>query len=311
MSVAKHEHAEETATAAPTATATETTTTTRAPGEGSDMDDGQLDVDRTAPIGVFDSGVGGLTVARAIVDQLPHESMIYVGDTANGPYGPLRIADVRRHSEAIADDLVERGCKMLVIACNTASAAFLRDARERYPIPVIEVILPAVRRAVSATRNGRVGVIGTTATIRSRAYQDLFDAVPGVEVSATDCPRFVDFVERGITSGRQILGLAEGYLAPLQADGVDTLVLGCTHYPLLSGIVQLAMGDDVTLVSSAEETAKDVLRTLTTLDLLADPATDPPPTRVFESTGDPEMFQNLATRFLGPAITDVNPHIGH
>ena len=140
---------------------------------------------------------------------------------------------------------------------------------------------------------------------------DLFDAVPGVDVSATDCPRFVDFVERGITSGRQILGLAEGYLAPLQADGVDTLVLGCTHYPLLSGVVQLAMGDDVTLVSSAEETAKDVLRTLTDLDLLADPETDPPPTRVFESTGDPEMFQKLAARFLGPAITNVSPHAAH
>lgn len=265
-------------------------------------------IDRTSPIGVFDSGVGGLTVARAIVDQLPHESMIYVGDTAHGPYGPLRIAEVRRHAEAIADDLVDRGCKMIVIACNTASAAFLRDARERYPVPVVEVILPAVRRAVSATRNGKVGVIGTSATIRSRAYQDLFDAVPGVDVTAADCPRFVDFVERGVTSGRQILGLAEGYLAPLQEQGVDTLVLGCTHYPLLSGVVQLAMGDDVTLVSSAEETAKDVLRALTRTDMLADPEQDPPPTRIFESTGDPEMFQALATRFLGPAVTDVAAH---
>ena len=281
------------------------------PSRDMTLDGDRPTIDRTAPIGVFDSGVGGLTVARAIVDQLPHESMIYVGDTANGPYGPLRIAEVREHAEAIADDLVARGCKMIVIACNTASAAFLRDARERYPVPVVEVILPAVRRAVSATRNGKVGVIVTAATIRSRAYQDLFDAVPGVDVSATDCPRFVDFVERGITSGRQILGLAEGYLAPLQADGVDTLVLGCTHYPLLSGVVQLAMGDDVTLVSSAEETAKDVLRTLTKLDLLADPETDPPPTRIFESTGDPEMFQRLAARFLGPAITDVSPHAGH
>lgn len=272
------------------------------------INDSDAGITRTAPIGVFDSGVGGLTVARAIVDQLPHESMIYIGDTANGPYGPLKIAEVRKHAEAIADDLVARGCKMIVIACNTASAAFLRDARERYPVPVVEVILPAVRRAVSATRNGKVGVIGTSATIRSRAYQDLFDAVPGVEVSATDCPRFVDFVERGITSGRQILGLAEGYLAPLQADGVDTLVLGCTHYPLLSGVCQLAMGEDVTLVSSAEETAKDVLRTLTKLDMLADPEVDPEPTRIFESTGDPEMFAKLATRFLGPSISQVTLH---
>ncbi|MEJ6019143.1 glutamate racemase [Corynebacterium sp. H113] len=266
-------------------------------------------ISRTSPIGVFDSGVGGLTVARAIVDQLPHESMIYIGDTANGPYGPLKIAEVREHAEAIADELVARGCKMIVIACNTASAAFLRDARERYPVPVLEVILPAVRRAVSASRNGKIGVIGTSATIRSRAYQDLFDAVPGVDVSATDCPRFVDFVERGITSGRQILGLAEGYLAPLQADGVDTLVLGCTHYPLLSGVVQLAMGDDVTLVSSAEETAKDVLRVLTEMDMLADPETDPAPTRTFESTGDPEMFQKLAHRFLGPDVTQVTRNL--
>lgn len=265
----------------------------------------RLEIDRTAPIGVFDSGVGGLTVARAIVDQLPYESMIYIGDTANGPYGPLRIAEVRKHATAIADELVRRGCKMIVIACNTATAAFLRDARERYPVPVVQVILPAVRRAVSATRNGKIGVIGTSATIRSGAYQELFDAVPGIEVSAVDCPRFVDFVERGITSGRQVLGLAEGYLAPLQEAGVDTLVLGCTHYPLLSGVIQLAMGDDVTLVSSAEETSKDVLRTLTELDMLADPETDPEPTRVFESTGDPEQFAKLSRRFLGPDITQV------
>ena len=261
-----------------------------------------------APIGIFDSGVGGLTVARAVMDQLPGESIIYIGDTANGPYGPLRIADVRRHSEAIADDLVDRGCKMIVIACNTASAAFLRDARERYPVPVVEVILPAVRRAVSTTRNGKVGVIGTAATIRSRAYQDLFDAVPGVDVSAVDCPRFVDFVERGITSGRQILGLAEGYLAPLQADGVDTLVLCCTHYPLLSGVIQLAMGEDVALVSSAEETSKDVLRILTKTDMLADPESNPNPVRTFESTGDPQVFASLAKRFLGPGISQVTMH---
>ncbi|MDO5030730.1 MAG: glutamate racemase [Corynebacterium sp.] len=264
--------------------------------------------DPTAPIGIFDSGVGGLTVARAIMDQLPHESIMYIGDTANGPYGPLRIAEVRRHAEAIADDLVERGCKMIVIACNTASAAFLRDARERYPIPVVEVILPAVRRAVSTTRNGKIGVIGTAATIRSRAYQDLFDAVPGVEVSAVDCPRFVDFVERGITSGRQILGIAEGYLAPLQAAGVDTLVLGCTHYPLLSGVIQLAMGEDVALVSSAEETSKDVLRILTETDMLADPENNPNPVRTFESTGDPQVFATLAKRFLGPCISQVTMH---
>ena len=172
--------------------------------------------DRLDPIGVFDSGVGGLTVARAILDQLPHESLHYVGDTANGPYGPKPIAEVRRHALTVMDELAGSGVKALVIACNSASAACLRDARERYDIPVIEVILPAVRRAVSATRNGRVGVIGTVATITSGAYEDAFAAATGIEVESAACPRFAEFVERGITSGRQLLGLAESYLAPLE-----------------------------------------------------------------------------------------------
>ena len=269
-----------------------------------------------APVGVFDSGVGGLTVARAIIDQLPDENMIYVGDTANGPYGPLPLAAIRAHALAIMDDLVDRGVKALVIACNTASSACLRDARERYDVPVVEVILPAVRRAVATTRNGRIGVIGTQATVTSRAYQDAFAAAVDTEITAVACPRFVDFVERGVTSGRQVLGLAEGYLEPLQHAGVDTLVLGCTHYPLLSGLIQLAMGDNVTLVSRAEETAKDLLRVLTERDLLRphpDGRTAPAANRQFEATGDPEAFLTLAARFLGPAITGVSPvqrHVG-
>jgi glutamate racemase len=265
--------------------------------------------DRDAPVGVFDSGVGGLTVARSIIDQLPAENMIYVGDTANGPYGPLPLAQIRAHALAIMDDLVERGVKALVIACNSASSACLRDARERYDVPVVEVILPAVRRAVAATHNGRIGVIGTQATVTSRAYQDAFAAAVGTEITAVACPRFVDFVERGVTSGRQVLGLAESYLEPLQHAGVDTLVLGCTHYPLLSGLIQLTMGDAVTLVSSAEETAKDLLRVLTEKDLLrAVPEQGAArPSWQFEATGDPAAFLTLAARFLGPAITGVEP----
>ena len=259
---------------------------------------------KPAPIGIFDSGVGGLTVARSIIDQLPDEDILYVGDTANGPYGPLTIPQVRAHALAIADDLVERGVKALVIACNTASSACLRDARERYDVPVVEVILPAVRRAVAATRSGRIGVIGTEATISSGAYSAAFAAARDIEVTAVACPRFVDFVERGVTSGRQVLGLAEGYLEPLQRARVDTLVLGCTHYPLLSGVIQLAVGDSVTLVSSAEETAKELLRVLTERDLLR-PHDCGPATRVFEATGDPAAFTALATRFLGPVITGV------
>ena len=153
---------------------------------------------------------------------------------------------------------------------------------------------------MSTTRNGKIGVIGTEGTIKSGAYQDLFALNPKVQAFATACPDFVPFVERGITAGRQILGVAEGYLAPLQAQGVDTLVLGCTHYPLLTGIIQLAMGDNVSLVTSSEETTKDVMRILTETDMLA-PA-DTQPVHTFESTGDPEAFARLATRFLGPRI---------
>src|SRR6266480_1723655 len=257
-----------------------------------------------APIGIFDSGVGGLTVARAILDQLPHEQVVYVGDTAHVPYGPKPIADVRRYALECLDHLVEQGVKLLVIACNSASAACLHDARERYGVPVIEVIRPAVRRAVAATRNGHVGVIGTAATVNSRAYEDAFAAATHVTVHGVACPQFVDFVERGITSGRALLGLASGYLEPLQRARIETLVLGCTHYPRLAGLIGLVMGDDVTLVSSADETAKDVYRVLTERDLLR-PDDAPTPAHRFLATGDPEPFARLAHRFLGPEITSA------
>ncbi|WP_375504387.1 glutamate racemase [uncultured Jatrophihabitans sp.] len=255
---------------------------------------------------MVDSGVGGLTVARAVLDQLPHEALHYVGDTAHSPYGPKPIADVRRYALAVMDELVDTGVKALVIACNSASSACLRDARERYDVPVVEVVMPAVRRAVAATRNGRIGVIGTAVTITSGAYQDAFEAASGVEVYAAACPRFAEFVERGVTSGRQLLGLAESYLAPLNAAGVDTLVLGCTHYPLLTGLLSVVMGDTVTLVSSAEETAKDVFRMLMSRDLLrsddADAASAAPPQHSFRATGPDATFRQLGRRFLGPQI---------
>ncbi|HET6211942.1 MAG TPA: glutamate racemase [Micromonosporaceae bacterium] len=249
-----------------------------------------------APIGIFDSGVGGLTVARAILDQLPHEQVIYLGDTAHVPYGPKPIADVRRYALSCLDHLVGQGVKLLVIACNTASAACLHDARERYSVPVVEVIRPAVRRAAAATRNGRVGVIGTQATISSRAYEDAFAAAPQVSVASAACPQFVDFVERGTTSGRALLGLASAYLEPLQRAGVDTLVLGCTHYPLLTGMISLVMGEGVTLVSSADETAKDVYRVLTERDLLRDGGV---PAHELLTTGEAVPFARLARRLLG------------
>src|SRR3981189_1205140 len=217
----------------------------------------------------------------------------------NNPYGPLPIARARELALAVMDEIVASGVKALVIACNTASAACLRDAGERYNLPVVEVVLPAVRRAVAATHTGRIGVIGTEGTVRSRAYDDAFAAAPDVRLSSVACPRFVDFVERGVTSGRQVLGLAQGYLEPLLTAEVDTLVLGCTHYPLLTGVLQIVIGQDAILVSSAEETAKDVVRVLTELDLLAERATPPP--HEFMATGSAERFTRLAQRFMGLA----------
>ena len=260
-----------------------------------------------APIGIFDSGVGGLTVARSIIDQLPNESIIYVGDTANSPYGPKSIQEVRELALGVMDRLVAEGVKLLVIACNSASAAVLRDARERYTagmgIPVVEVIQPAVRRAVASTRNHHIGVIGTNATITSHAYDDAFAAAVEVKLESAAAPRFVEFVERGITSGPELLKVAEEYLAPIRDAGVDTLVLGCTHYPLLTGAISYVMGEDVTLVSSAEETAKDVYRTLVAHDLLR--SSSERPTYRFQATGETESFGRLARRFLGPEVVSV------
>ena len=187
-------------------------------------------------------------MARAVIDQLPNESILYVGDTATGPYGPLPIAEVRANALGVMDELVDSGVKLLVIACNSASAAVLRDARERdtarYGIPVIEVIQPAVRRAVAATRTGHVGVIGTSATVGSRAYDDTFAAAPDLQITSVACPAFVPYVEAGVTTGPKLLATARDYLAPLNAAGVDTLVLGCTHYPLLTGVISYVLGEE-------------------------------------------------------------------
>ena len=257
-----------------------------------------------APIGIFDSGYGGLTVARAVLDQLPHEQIIYLGDTARAPYGPRPIAQVREYALQCLDSLVEQGVKALVIACNSASAAVLHDARERYDVPVVEVIRPATRRAAAATRNNLVGVISTQATHQSAAYIDSFAAAPLVDVTSVPCPKFVEFVEAGVTSGPELLSVAHKYLDPLVDRGIDTLILGCTHYPLLTGVISYVMGAGVTLVSSAEETAKDVYRVLADIQQLRDPDAGAPEHH-WTTTGDPEAFATLARRFLGPEVTAV------
>jgi glutamate racemase len=258
-----------------------------------------------APIGIFDSGFGGLTVARAVIDQLPHEPILYLGDTARQPYGPKPIGEVREYALECLDHLVDEGVKALVIACNSASAAVLRDARERYPVPVVEVIFPATRRAVAASRTGRIGVICTRATAESMAYDDAFAAAPHVDLHTQACPRFVEFVEAGTTSGPELLEVAHEYLDPLISDGIDTLVLGCTHYPLLTGVLSYVMGDQVTLVSSAEETAKDVYRLLVRHGLERDPSLDAPVHR-FLTTGSPEEFARIGGRFLGPELQNAS-----
>jgi glutamate racemase len=254
-----------------------------------------------APIGIFDSGFGGLTVARAVLDQLPHEPLLYLGDTARQPYGPKPIGEVREYALDCLDHLVEQGVKALVIACNSASSAVLRDARERYDVPVVEVILPATRRAVAATRSGRVGVVCTQATRASMAYDDAFAAAPHIRLTTQACPAFVDFVEAGVTGGSELLNVAHRYLDPLRGAEIDTLILGCTHYPLLTGVISYVLGESVTLVSSADETAKDVYRLLVETGMQRDAGESPPEHR-FLTTGQPDAFREIGRRFLGPEL---------
>ena len=255
------------------------------------------------PIGIFDSGFGGLTVARAVTDQLPNEDIIYLGDTARAPYGPKSLPEVREYALECLDHLVGLGVKALVIACNSASSAVLRDARERYDVPVIDVILPAAKRAVRATRNGRVGVICTVATANALSYDDALTAVPDVSLTTAPCPLFVEYVERGITGGPELLGITRQYVAPLQFADVDTLILGCTHYPLLAGLISYVLGDRVTLVSSADECARATFATLQRRGLLRESGHRP--ARRFVTTGDPARFEGLGSRLMGGFVSGV------
>lgn len=258
------------------------------------------------PIGIFDSGLGGLTVARAVIDMLPNESVTYIGDTLHTPYGPRDQSEVRALSLEVMDALVAQDVKMLVIACNTASAATFDIAKRRYEdalgIPVIEVISPAVRAATVGSTTHSIGVVATAGTIASGAYQRAFAAAGIPDVIAVAAPRFVDFVEAGETTGPEVLAAAREYLQPLIDARVDTLVLGCTHYPLLAGPIGYVMGPDVRLVSSAQETAGDVYRTLADRQMLGDGTAE----YRFESTSDEQLpFLALARRFLGPEVGHV------
>jgi glutamate racemase len=254
---------------------------------------------------MFDSGFGGLTVARALIDLLPDEHLVYIGDTGRYPYGPRPLAEVRGFAHEITRALVERyGVKLVVVACNTASAAALESLPDEFDVPIIGVIEPGVDAVLSATRSGRVGVIGTVGTIGSGSYQRaVAAAAPDVELTCTACPGFVEFVERGETDSEQVHVLAQRLLAPVIGARVDTLLLGCTHYPFLARTIGHVMGPDVVLVSSADETAFAVRRRLAGTALARVPgAGEGPGVHRFCSSGDLDWFEQLGRRLLGPEL---------
>lgn len=255
-------------------------------------------------IGVFDSGLGGLTVVRQLEAQLPHEPIVYLGDTARVPYGTKSPETVIRYAQACARILLERGTKLLVVACNTASAQALDTLRDTLDIPVLGVIEPGARAAVEATRSGRVGVIGTSGTVASRAYPLAIEALaPDIQVFTKACPLFVPLVEEGWTDGAVAREVAKTYLAELMERGIDTLVLGCTHYPLLTEVIGEVMGDGVALVDSAAATAAVVVETL---DAMGIRRARRAKGRVRYLVSDsPVSFATVGQRFLGHDIGKV------
>ncbi len=257
-----------------------------------------------APLGVFDSGIGGLTVARAVFERLPHESLIYFGDTARVPYGPKSPETVRRYSGEILAYLLGRGVKALVVACNTISAQALDYLAERSPVPLVGVIEPGARAALEATRTGKIGVIGTAGTIASGAYERAIKRLrPDAAVCVQACPLFVPLVEEGWFDHAATELIAREYLAPLQRAGVDVLVLGCTHYPLLKPLLARVLGPAVTLVDSAEETAKVVAQEIAQRSLAA-PASGHPTHRFVVSDDEPH-FRKVGARFMGEQLQHV------
>lgn len=253
------------------------------------------------PVGIFDSGLGGLTVVKEIIKQLPNEGTIYFGDTARFPYGPRSAVELRGFVFEIIDYLLLHDVKFIVIACNSASAAALEAAQQYYDVPIIGVIEPGARAAVQATRLRRVGVIGTQATISSGSYSGAIKVMDaGVQVSSLACPDLADFVERDEITGPRVEGTVKWYLDPLIRDGIDSLILGCTHYPLLSETISKIAGDGVKLISSAEETARELREFLARKDSLRQE--ESPAMHRFISSGDENTFRELGARFLGREI---------
>lgn len=261
-------------------------------------------VDSSAPIGVFDSGIGGLTVARELMRQLPNESIIYFGDSARVPYGPKSPDTVLRYSREITTFLEREGVKAVVVACNTATAHALPTLREEYTLPIVGVIEPGSRAAGRATRTGRIGVIGTHGTINSRAYERAISAVaPDSLITALACPLFVPLVEEGWLETEATDLIAREYLAPMVEARIDTLVLGCTHYPLLKRAIGTVVGRDVRLIDSAEETAAETATTLRNEGISQTVPTRP--RHRFVASDAPDQFLRAGQRFLGSSIDEV------
>ena len=259
-------------------------------------------VSSDSPIGMFDSGFGGLTVARALIDLMPQENLVYIGDTGRYPYGNKPADEVRGYAKELAWSLVrEYGAKMIVVACNTAASVALDELVDELPVPVIGVIDPGARALVRVTRNNKVGVIGTVGTISSDAYvQAIRTTGASVTLTSAACPGFVEFVERDQTTGDEVMVLAERLLAPVRDAGVDSLLLGCTHYPYLSRVISDVMGSGVVLVSSADETAFVVKQELEATQLMRAGATTGE--HKFLSSGDVAWFAQLGRRLLGPEL---------
>jgi glutamate racemase len=257
-----------------------------------------------APIGMFDSGIGGLTVMKAVMSRLPSESIYYFGDNARGPYGPRDIREIRTFALEIASFLEAMGVKLIVIACNSATSAALLEVQRKSRIPVLGVVEPGARGAVQATHNRRIGVIGTRATVHSRAYLRAIHALDaGASVHSRACPTLVGFVERGEIDGERIEEEVRRYLTPLTRREIDTLVLGCTHYPLIREVIGEVAGEDVNLISSDREVAREVEENLMRRGYMRDTAASP--TYRFLCSGDIEQAIRLGRMFLGPEVERV------
>jgi len=276
-------------------------------GQGVALSEMNAQIDR--PIGMFDSGFGGLTVARSVIDLMPNEDLVYIGDSARYPYGPKPASEVRSYAIELAKSLVhECNAKLIIVACNTAASVALGELQNLLSVPVIGVVEPGAQALVEATTNNRVAVIGTVGTIASGAYESAVARASRkvsreVSLTAAACPGFVEFVERDETSGQAVTELAEKLLTPIRKAGVDTLLLGCTHYPYLSAVISEVMGSDVKLINSADATASEVRAVLIKNNISRSVDGEVKSAHKFYSSGDVQHFAELGRRFLGPELS--------